>query len=133
MNKSDHPSGFEVFFDGACPLCRREIEWLRRKDSTNQICFTDIADPDFDPHSTGKSFQQLMARIHGRLPNGEVIEGVEVIRQLYLAVGYRKLVAISRLPLIRNLLELGYRIFAPIRLRLPGRHCHDGSCSINVK
>lgn len=41
--------GFEVFYDGACPLCRREIDVLRRWDAAaRSIVFTDIAEPDFD-------------------------------------------------------------------------------------
>ena len=116
---------FEVFYDGACPLCRREIEWLKKKDRQNAIVFTDISEPEFDPRETGKTFDDLMARIHGRLPDGTVIEGVEVFRQLYSAIGFRRLVSLSRLPIIRHGLDLGYRIFAPIRTRLPGRHCQD--------
>lgn len=119
----------EVFFDGACPLCKREIDWLRKKDADRRILFTDISDPDFRSESTGRTYQELMARIHGRLPDGKLIEGVEVFRRLYSAVGYHRLVSLSRLPVIRTCLDLGYRVFAPIRTRLPGRHCRGGHCS----
>ena len=33
----------EVFHDGGCPLCNREIEMLRRLDTKGRIKFTDIA------------------------------------------------------------------------------------------
>jgi len=119
----------EVFYDGACPLCKREIDWLRKKDTANRIIFTDISNPDFEAEPTGKTYQELMARIHGRLPSGQLIEGVEVFRRLYAAVGYKTLVSLSRWPVVRTLLDLGYRVFAPIRTRLPGRHCRQGSCT----
>lgn len=70
-----------------------------------------------------------MARIHGRLPNGEWIEGVEVFRRLYAAVGFGPLVALSRVFGIRQLLDLAYDVFAKNRLRITGR-CDAGTCAV---
>ena len=117
----------EVFFDGDCPLCLREIEMLRKLDRLGHIRFTDIQADDFDPVSIGLSFPQLMQRIHGRLPSGELIEGSEVFRRLYAAVGFRRAVAISRWPGISQLLDASYSLFAKNRLRLTGR-CADDVC-----
>lgn len=108
----------EVFYDGACPLCMREI---RRKDRAQRIVFTDIAAPAFDAAAHGTTMGALMAKIQGRLADGTSIEGVEVFRQLYAAIGWRRGVALSRLPGISHLLGLAYRIFASQRLRLTGR------------
>ena len=121
----------EVFYDGECPLCRREIGWLSRLDTQRRIRFTDIAAPGFDAKELGLSQAQLMARIHARLPSGELVEGVEVFRQLYGAVGYARLVRLSRAPGVSGLLELGYGWFARHRLRLTGR-CDDGACAVNL-
>ncbi len=119
----------EVFFDGACPLCTREIDLLRRLDHRGRIRFTDISAADFDAAATGVSWQRLMDRIHGRLPDGTLVEGVEVFRRLYGAVGFSRLVAVSRLPGVAHLLDLAYRSFARNRLRLTGR-CADGACAL---
>ena len=120
----------EVFFDGGCPLCRREINLLRRWDRRQRIRFTDIDAEAFDPAAVGKTRDELMAEIHGRLPDGSVIIGVEVFRRLYSAVGFRWLVAPTRLPGISGLLNVGYRLFAKNRLKLTGR-CSDGACPIS--
>lgn len=114
----------EVYYDGACPLCRREMGMLRRLDRRGLIRFTDIAAPDFDPARLGSSNEQLMGEIHGRLPDGTWIKGVEVFRRLYGAVGFRWVIAVSRWPGIRQALDLGYRLFARHRLRMTGR-CTD--------
>lgn len=119
----------EAFFDGDCPLCAREIAMLRRWDRAGKIRFTDISAPDFDPTNTGVSFETLMARMHGRLPDGTLIEGVEVFRRLYSAVGFRRSVALSRWPIIRHTLDLAYTFFAKRRLSLTGR-CQNNSCSL---
>lgn len=114
----------EVFYDGGCPLCRREMALLRRLDRRGLIQFTDIADPAFDAARLGRSFDELMGEIHGRLPDGTWIKGVDVFRRLYGAVGFRRLVAISRWHGVRQALDVAYRLFARHRLHLTGR-CTD--------
>lgn len=122
----------EVFFDGDCPLCLKEINMLRWLDKKKKILFTDIADVNFDPTSTGLTWNDLMDRIHGRLPDGTMIEGVEVFRRLYGAVGFGWLIAVTRVPGISHVLDWGYKIFAKNRLKWTGR-CVDGSCKIQRK
>ena len=109
----------------------REIRMLQRLDKQQRIQFTDIMSPSFSPESVGLSFETLMARIHGRLADGTHIEGVEVFRRLYAAVGFRRLSAISRWPGIAQLLNLGYHLFAKNRLRLTGRCLDD--CKVPKK
>ncbi len=123
----------EVFYDGDCPLCMREIRMLMRKDRASRIVFTNIAAPTFDAARYGTTYAALMTRIRGRLPDGTWIDGVEVFRQLYTAIGWRWLVAITRIPGISHLMSLGYRVFAANRLRLTGRCAPDGACELPAK
>jgi predicted DCC family thiol-disulfide oxidoreductase YuxK len=118
----------EVFFDGECPLCTKEIAFVRRLDTRARIRFTDIAAPDFDAHTIGRTHDDLMARIHAQLPDGTLIEGVEVFRRMYAAAGLGPVVALTRLPGVVQLLDASYRWFAKNRLRLTGR-CDDGTCT----
>lgn len=122
----------EVFYDGDCPLCVREMRLLRRLDKRERIRFVDIAAESFDRSSVGVTWEALMDRIHARLPDGTLVEGVEVFRRLYAAVGFKSLVALTRLPGIAQLLDLGYRWFAKNRLRLTGR-CADGACELHAR
>jgi predicted DCC family thiol-disulfide oxidoreductase YuxK len=117
----DHPFEIEVFYDGDCPLCRREINLLKRLDRRQAIRFTDIAAPAFDPAPLGTDYAALMDQIHGRLPDGTMLVGVEVFRRLYASVGFRRLVALTRLPVVSTLLDWSYRLFAKNRLRFTGR------------
>lgn len=101
---------------------------LRRWDREGRVQFTDISAADFNPAAVGLSHEELMAEIHARLRDGEIIRGVEAFRRLYAAVGLRRLVSVSRWPGVSQLLEIGYRIFARNRLRLTGR-CNEASCA----
>ncbi len=120
----------EVFFDGDCPLCRREIDLVRRFDRQDRIRLTDIANPEFDPTRFGMSQQAFMDEIQGRLSDGRWITGVEVFRQIYAALGLRPLVVATRLPIISHALEWGYRIFARNRLNWTGRCNSSAACRI---
>jgi predicted DCC family thiol-disulfide oxidoreductase YuxK len=120
----------EVFYDGACPLCLREMNLLRRRDRGARIRFTDISAEAFVPAKVGVPWETLMARLHGRLPDGSIIEGVEVFRRLYAAAGFSTLVELSRVPGVSQLLEIAYRAFAKNRLRLTGR-CAEHGCEVH--
>ena len=122
----------EVFVDGDCPLCSREVDWLRRLDQQGELRFTDISAPDFDPTPTGASLEQLMRRIHARLPTGETLTGVEVFREIYARVGFARAVAVSRWPLISQLLDGAYVLFAKSRLRLTGRCALPSSHNVST-
>ena len=125
------PWQVKVLYDGECPLCSREIRFLERRDrGRGRIAFEDIAGPGFDPARYGLDAERVMARIHGVLRDGTVIEGVEVFRRAYAAVGLGWLVAPTRWPILRGLAERAYRVFARNRLRWTGRSvaCDDGRC-----
>ena len=115
----------ELFFDGDCPLCVREIRMLRWLDRRSSIRFVDIAAGPLGPGVP--AFDVLMAQIHGRTPDGAWLTGVEVFRRAYAAIGLGPLVALSRLKPFDAALRWGYEVFARNRLRWTGR-CEGGSC-----
>ena len=128
-HQSPGPEAIEVFFDGDCPLCKREIAFLERRDKQQRIVATDITSPSFDAAQFDRSQVEFMATIQGRLADGQWITGVEVFRQLYAAVGFTRLVRMSRLRPVNWALNHAYGIFAKHRLRLTGR-CETSACAI---
>jgi len=54
---------------------------------------------------------------------------VEVFRHLYSAVGFGRLVSLTRLPVVREALHVGYLLFAKNRLRMTGR-CMEDICAV---
>ena len=92
-----------VLYDGDCPLCSREVAMLRRRDrGRGAIDFEDIAAQGFDAGAYGLDSDSVMARIHGVLPDGRLIEGMEVFRRAYKAVGMGWLLAPTRWPGLRR-------------------------------
>jgi hypothetical protein len=74
---------------------------LRRRDrGRGALALIDIAAPGFDAARYGRDHEMLLARIHGVLPDGTVIEGMEVFRRAYAAVGLGWVLAPSRWPLL---------------------------------
>ena len=120
-----------VLYEGECPLCSREIRLLERMDrGRGGIDCADISAPDFDAAEYGLDQADLMARIHGVLPDGGIVEDVEVFRRAYQAVGWGWLLAPTRWPLLRGISDAAYRSFARNRLRWTrrGHACGMGAC-----
>jgi len=133
LSMSESPGGeIEVFYDGGCPVCLREVRVLRRLDRRRRVRFTDIDAVGFQAPPRGPSFDDLMARIHARTSDGTWVEGVEVFRRLYTAVGFGPLVHVSRWPGIAQVLDWGYAIFARNRTRWFGR-CTTGTCAVSSR
>jgi predicted DCC family thiol-disulfide oxidoreductase YuxK len=121
----------KVLIDGACPLCRREAEFWRRLDrGRGRISLEDISSRGFNPGEFGLSHSQVMDQIHGVLPSGTVVRGMEVIRRAYAAVGWGWLLAPTAWPILRPLFDRAYVWFAKNRLRITGRRAE---CSTSCR
>jgi predicted DCC family thiol-disulfide oxidoreductase YuxK len=119
-----------VFFDGACPICDREIALMRRLDRRRQLEFCDFSVQEYDAASSGFAVADLGAVIHARWADGSVITGVEVFRAMWEAVGLGVLASLSRLSLVEPLVLKAYAWFARNRMRLTGRshECTGDAC-----
>lgn len=121
---------YKLLYDGECPLCRREVEWLKRRDRTGRLAIEDISDPGFHAEAYGLTQEAVMSVMHGILPDGRIVRRVEAICEAYRAVGLGWLVSPLRWPGVRWLADVAYGVFARNRVslgRLFGRSC-DGAC-----
>jgi predicted DCC family thiol-disulfide oxidoreductase YuxK len=118
-----------VFYDGACPICAREIALMRRLDRQRRLLLCDFSSAEYDATSTGLAVADLSAVIHARWSDGTVITGVDVFRAMWEAVGLRFLAKLSRLSFLDPLAVKVYAWFARNRLWLTGR---ENACSGNA-
>ena len=123
----------KLLFDGACPICRRNVDWLKARDHTNALATEDIAIECFEPERYGLSREAVQQAMHGILPNGRIVRGMEAVRAAYRTVGLGWLIAPTALPGIRQAADVGYRLFARHRgaiSHLFGWGCPGGSCGL---
>jgi len=100
-----------VLYDGACPLCRREIGVYRGLRSNTQLCFTDISSAG-EPLPPGTTREQLMARFHVRTSDGQLLSGANAFLALWSTLpGWRWLARAGRLPGAAWVMERAYRAF----------------------
>lgn len=124
---------FTLLVDGECPLCAKEAALLRRFDrGRGRLQLVDIASEDFDAARYGTTFEAVMGHIHGVLPDGRLVTGVEAFRRAYAAVGFGWVLAWTRWPGLRRLSDRAYEFFARNRLRFTGRRdaCESGRCAL---
>ena len=106
-----------VWFDGACPLCRREIALMRRLDRRHAIDFVDVADAGASA-SCPVGQAALLARLHAR-DGGAVVSGAAAFAAMWRVVPLlRPLGLAARNPRVLALLEQLYVRFLRVRPRL---------------
>ena len=100
-----------VLYDGACPLCRREIGIYRGLRPNTPVCFSDVSDAaqSLPPNTTR---EQLLARFHVRSHDGQLLSGAQAFLALWAALpGWRWLALTGRLPGATWAMERPYRFF----------------------
>lgn len=128
-----------ILYDGACPICSREVEHYRRLDHAARLVPVDISAPGFDPGPYGIPLQVLMSDLHAIDRCGEIYRGVEAFLAIWRAfperMTCRLLAAAVSLPALKLVARSVYRGFARIRPRLPGRKggCAAGVCRIGKR
>ena len=118
-----------LLFDGACPLCMREVRFLKVRDLNKRIAFVDIDAQEYAAADHGGiTYREAMGRIHALRADGTVLQDVEVFREAYRLVGLGWVYAPTRWPLIGPLVNGIYRLWASQRLRLTRRPGLDQLC-----
>lgn len=139
-----------LLYDGACPMCRLEMDRLRERDGLHRLAFVDVSAPGFDAgtYTSEASVQDMLELIHAVRADGSLAVGVDALRLAYEAVGLGALWLPARLPLLRPGLDAAYALLArnrhavsrwlmPLLARIEARRamrrtsaCADGACAV---
>ena len=105
-----------VLYDGACPLCRREIahaQGLADRTTGSALCFVDISQ---DAQRSAAERAALLARFHVQRADGTRLDGAAAFVAMWQRLpGWRWLARLARLPGVLPLLERAYRGFLHLR------------------
>ena len=117
-------AAIDVLYDGECPLCMHEINWLSKRNKNRgnvSMVFTDISRPDYDPSvHAGVTYEEGMKVMHV-VKDGQVYKGVESFKIMYEAVGLGFVVRGLASPSLKMAADRVYDVWARLRLPMSGR------------
>lgn len=116
-----------MFYDGSCPLCRREVAHYRRLDKHNRVLWLDISEPEAPLADYGLTRDRAMQELHVLGSDGQMYTGAAAFAKIWESLPYfRWLARVTKFPGVLKALEIAYRPFARWRLR---RQCAAGHCT----
>ena len=114
MSNNDPKRAVEVYYDGACPVCSREISFYQKRMTEGDVAWRDVA-ADTAP-APDLTRDAALARFHIRQSDGALVSGARAFLALWR--NDRRLAPLARLldrrPFIWAL-ELGYTAFLRLR------------------
>lgn len=119
LNKPDKPEPLTILYDGACPLCQREIAHAKRlaeKRKDSALCFVDISPGGDNAATVATDRAKLLARFHVERADGSRLDGAAAFVAMWSRLpGWRWLAWLAQIPGVLALFELVYRGFLYVR------------------
>lgn len=104
-----------AYYDGACPVCAREVAFWRGRPGGEAIAWVDVSAPGAAP-GPGLTREAALRRMHVRLPDGRLVAGARAFAVIWAAMpGFGWLGRLVGHPLVAPLAEGGYRGFLALR------------------
>ena len=76
----------QVFYDGACPLCSREMGHYRKLDVNKRVEWVDVAGAGFDAGAYGLDPVKLQQMMHVKMADGRVFTQVRAFVRIWEAL-----------------------------------------------
>ena len=107
-----------IFYDGQCPLCMTEINQLKKLNHKSKLAFVNLHDEDFIQHYPHIDLVHAKRIIHGETDDGIILLGLDVTCTAWALVKKHRWLKLLRWPLVRNIADLVYLLFARYRHRI---------------
>lgn len=107
-----------VFYDGKCGLCSKEINYYRKIAPSGIFDWQDITESAGDLNKEGISLAEGLKLLHAKDNNGKMHVGVDAFILIWRQLRHWRILAILvSLPLIKQIANLIYRVFANWRFK----------------
>jgi len=118
----DSENNLKLLYDGECPICKREICILQKKDTQSKVTFVDISSDEFSPvEQNNIDYNTAMSQIHAIDSKGNVLVGLPAFAAVYARSQFLATSTFLRIPFIMKILNPFYTLFAKKRLWITGR------------
>ncbi|WP_462159874.1 thiol-disulfide oxidoreductase DCC family protein [Pseudoalteromonas sp. GB56] len=117
-----------LFYDGACPLCAREISALKNHDVANTLVLVDINDAEHMSKYPAVSYDAAYRTLHAIDASGNVLRGLDANVAAWNCVGKMRWLNMLRAPVVRTLADWVYSLFATLRPIFGAQRCQSWRC-----
>ncbi len=105
-----------VYYDGACPVCSREIALYRRQPGAEACAWVDASSCEREALGPDLDASSALARMHVRRADGSLVGGANAFIAIWQSLPRTRLLGrVAAIPPIPWLLEGGYRLFLKLR------------------
>jgi len=105
-----------VFYDGACPLCQKEISFYRRRRGAGNVIWIDVSCSEGNELAPGLSRDQVLHRFHVINIEGQIVSGGAAFACLWAALpGFERFAKLFQARPFLFVLNLLYDLFLKIR------------------
>lgn len=105
-----------IYYDGACPVCRREIAHYRGLPGAEVCAWVDASQCSVEALGSGLARDAAMRRFHVRLADGQLLQGAPGFAALWRVLpGWQWLGRLAQTWPLRPALAVGYSVFLKVR------------------
>ena len=123
LKKTQSKNMITVFFDGKCGLCSKEINYYRKIAPDGIFIWQDITKSADDLKANGISLSEGLKLVHTKDIDGKFYVGVDAFILIWKQLkGWHLLAIFVSLPIIKQIINFAYRIFANWRFKRL-KHC----------
>ena len=76
----------KVYYDGSCPLCKREISFYRKQKGSEKVSWIDLSLSQNIEVEPGLTKSSALNRFHVKLENGSIVSGASAFISLWLSL-----------------------------------------------
>eukprot|EP00484_Ammonia_sp_Unknown_P001362 CAMPEP_0197022472 /NCGR_PEP_ID=MMETSP1384-20130603/3346_1 /TAXON_ID=29189 /ORGANISM="Ammonia sp." /LENGTH=157 /DNA_ID=CAMNT_0042450527 /DNA_START=53 /DNA_END=526 /DNA_ORIENTATION=+ len=118
----DKQKELKCLYDGECPLCMKEIDFLKKRDKHASIEWVDISSDNYDAAQHANiDYKTGMESMHVIDKEGRIEKGIHAFQPMYKQVGLGWIWSFTKVPILSHVSSFAYDQWAKYRMKITGR------------